>query len=180
MKQNVILMHGSFGNPYKGFFPWLYKKLSKWGYNCLAPHCPSGKGQNYETWSNILNEYYKNDYIDENTTIITHSLGSIFIVKFLHEHDIKIKKLITVAGFNNIEFENSYLYDTFYINEKNIDVAKNAVSLYSTNDPYIPVDSAKEFAKLINSTPIEIKNAGHFTASDGYEEFKEILDYIKD
>ena len=66
------------------------------------PHFPIGVGkQNYENWSKLLKYYVDLGLITENTIIIGHSIAPVFISKFLIENKIKIKKLISVCGFNN-------------------------------------------------------------------------------
>lgn len=114
MINHYFIIHGSYGNPYKNWIPWLYKRITKRKNKCIVPHFPSPIGQNFTTWSNILTQYKNSGYINENTVMITHSLGGIYVVKFLKENNIKIKKLITVAGFNRIKYEEEHLYNSFY------------------------------------------------------------------
>ncbi len=180
---NYFLIHGSYGNPYKNWMPWLKSNLSKRRLECLVPNFPSPAKQDYETWKTILKSYLEVDCITEETTFITHSLGGIFIAKFLIENQIKVKKIITVAGFNQIKFdEDNSLYDSFYI--ENVELKKlkenclERIAIYSDNDPYVPMAKAEEFAEMIGAEKVLIKEAGHFNEKFGYKEFKEILKYI--
>ncbi len=180
---NYFLIHGSYGNPYKNWLPWLKKELGKRKLNCIVPNFPSPYKQDYESWSKILKAYLEIGYITEDTSFITHSLGGIFIVKFLIENDIKIKKLMTVAGFNNVKFEeDNSLYDSFYIENQDLEkVQENCLTricFYSDNDPYVPQQEAENFANDIKAEKVLISNAGHFNEKYGYKEFKEILQYI--
>lgn len=182
---NYFLIHGSYGNPYKNWIPWLKKSLSKRKLNCIVPNFPSPYQQNYECWSKILYAYLEIGCITEETTLITHSLGGIFIAKFLMENHVKIKKLITVAGFNQIKFEeDNSLYDSFYVKnnqelEKLEENCLERICFYSDNDPYVPKQEAEDFAHSIKAEKVFIQNAGHFNEKSGYKEFKEILPYIK-
>ncbi len=118
MKNNYFIIHGSYGNPYKNWIPWLKTQLSKRKLNCIVPSFPTPYKQDYESWSKILKAYFEVGYITENTTFITHSLGGIFIIKFLLENKIKVKKIITIAGFNNLEFEDDMnLYNSTNLKE---------------------------------------------------------------
>ncbi len=180
---NYFLIHGSYGNPYKNWFPWLKNELAKRKLECIVPTFPIGDKQRYEMWSKILNSYLDIGCINENTIFITHSLGSIFIVKFLIDNKIKIKKLITIAGFNNISFKDDInLYNTFYVNSYKISsinkYCNEIISIYSDNDPYVNIKEAERFADSIKSNKILINNGGHFNKKDGYTEFRNILDYI--
>lgn len=127
--------------------------------------------------------YVKIGYITEETTFITHSLGGIFIAKFLIEHGIKIKKLITVAGFNNIQFdEDNSLYDSFYMLDKELkqtcELCNEVICFYSDNDPYVKYEVEKEFADTIATEQVLIPNAGHINSESGYDTFEDIVSYL--
>ena len=183
MEQNYFIIHGSYGNPYKNWIPSLKSQLSKRKLNCIVPSFTTPYKQDYKSWSTILMAYVKIGYITEETTFITHSLGGIFIAKFLIEHGIKIKKLITVAGFNNIQFdEDNRLYDSFYIEDKELkqicELCNEVICFYSDNDPYVPMDKAEIFTETVKGKKVLINNAGHFNEKYGYKEFREIMEYI--
>lgn len=155
---NYFIIHGSYGNPYKNWIPWLKKHLSKKKLNCIVPSFPTPYKQDYESWNKILKAYFEIGYITENTTFITHSLGGIFIVKFLLENKIKVKKLITIASFNNLEFKDDMnLYKSFYLSENLSDIKSYAIeriSFYSNTDPYVTQSEAEKFADSILSEKI--------------------------
>ncbi len=182
MENNYFIIHGSYGNPYKNWIHWLKTQLSKRKLNGLVPSFPTPYKQDYESWSKLLKVYHEIGYITENTTFITHSLGGIFVIKFLIENQIKIKKIITVAGFNIFFDDDQSLYDTFYLSDKQLINVKNLCSkiicIYSDNDPYVPKEKAELFANNLNAAEILINNAGHFNEKTGYKEFKELLKYI--
>ena len=183
MEQNYFFIHGSYGNPYKNWIPSLKSQLSKRKLNCIVPSFTTPYKQDYKTWSTILMAYVKIGYITEETTFITHSLGGTFIARFLIEHRIKIKKLITVAGFNNIQFdEDNSLYDSFYMEDKELkktcELCNEVICFYSDNDPYVPMDKAELFAETVKGKKVLINNAGHFNEKYGYKEFREVMEYI--
>ena len=180
---NYFIIHGSYGNPYKNWIPYLKSQLSKRKLNCVVPSFTTPYKQDYESWNTILMSYFKIGYITEDTTFITHSLGGIFLVKFLIDNKIKAKKIITVAGFNNIQFDNdNSLYDSFYMKDEDLikicDLCDEIICIYSDNDPYIPMGKAESFADMIKGQKVVINNAGHFNEKYGYKEFKEILEYV--
>lgn len=53
---NYFIIHGSYGNPYKNWIPWLKKELGKRKLNCMVPNFTSPYQQNYESWSKILQD----------------------------------------------------------------------------------------------------------------------------
>lgn len=179
--KHYFLIHGSYGNPYKNWLPWLKKELGKRKLNCIVPSFPSPYKQDYTSWQEILKSYVSIGCITEDTTFITHSLGGIFIVKFLIENKIKVDKIIVVAGFNHLKFEDDMkLYESFYREDVSLitKYCKERICIYSDNDPYVPLDDAEKFAEEISAIKVLIPNAGHFNEKAGYKEFKEILKYI--
>lgn len=47
--ENYFIIHGSYGNPYKNWIPWLKSELSKRKRNCIVPNFPSPYKQDYES-----------------------------------------------------------------------------------------------------------------------------------
>lgn len=183
MENNFFIVHGSYGNPYKNWIPWLKKQLSKRKVNCVVPDFPTPYKQDYESWSKVLQAYVDIGYITESTTFVTHSLGGIFIIKFLIEHKIRIKRIITVAGFNHVTFQDDMnMYQSFYLKDSRLmeidDLCEKVICIYSDNDPYISKGDAEKFADQMNSEKIIIPNAGHFNEKFGYIEFPELLKYL--
>lgn len=147
------------------------------------PSFPTPYKQDYESWGKILKSYVDIGIITEKTNFITHSLGSIFLVKFLLDNQIRVGKIITIAGFNNLTFEDDKkLYESFYMNEGCLQELKEycpkRISFYSDNDPYVPLGKAIEFAEKIVSQKVFVEGAGHFNEKFGYKEFWQLLDYI--
>ena len=102
---NYIIVHGSFGSKDGNWFPWLKKELEEKNLDVVVPQFPVGVGiQNYESWSSVLDSIE----IDSDTTIIAHSIGPIFVCKYLIDKKIKVKKLIFVCGFNNYEINEEF------------------------------------------------------------------------
>ena len=184
MNNNYFIIHGSFGNPFSNWIPWLRKELEKESLEVYTPDFPTGVGyQNYENWSRLLNSYIQSGILNENTTIYAHSIAPIFICKFLIENKIRVKKLVFVCGFNNylgINEEYDAVNNSMYINNLE-DVKKccdDIVCYYSDNDPYVKYDVEKNFADKISSKQYCIHNGGHLNAESNYTEFKELLNNL--
>ena len=178
MKDNYIIIHGSFGSKDGNWFPWLKNKLSD--KNVIVPQMPVGVGnQNFENWSKVLDELS----IDENTTIIAHSIAPVFVCKYLITNKIKVKKLIFVCGFNNylgIDKDFDSVNEPMFIdNYKDVKNYCNDITcFYSANDPYVKYEVEKEFADTLTDKQIIIKNGGHVNAESGYTKFDEILEIL--
>lgn len=183
MKSNYLLVHGSFGNPFVNWIPWLRKELEKEGLEVYTPDFPTGVGyQNYTIWSKLLKVYVDSGIINENTIIYAHSIAPIFICKFLVENKIKVKRLVLVCGFNNylgIDEDYDAVNNSMYFNNLE-DIKKycdDIICYYSDNDPYVPYEIEKDFADKISNDIYCIHNGGHLNAESNYSEFKELLNH---
>lgn len=181
MNNNYFIIHGSFGSPFGNWFSWLYDFISEEGKLVYVPQFPIGVGyQNYDNWSKLLNYYLELGLINENTTIIAHSIAPVFVSKFLVEKNIKVNKLIFVCGFNNylgINEEYDAVNKSMYFDnlEDIKQLANEIVCFYSDNDPYVKYEVEKEFADTIATEQICIPNAGHINSESGYDVFEEII-----
>lgn len=178
--ENYLIIHGSFGSCDGNWFPWLKEKLMEQSKQVNVPQMPIGKDiQTFENWSKTLKEYN----INENTTIIAHSIAPIFVCKYLITNKIKVKKLIFVCGFNNFAGtvpEIDYVNKTMFIDNYK-DVKKycnDIICFYTDNDQYIPYAKEKEFADNIANEQILIAGGGHLNSENGYLKFEEILKFI--
>ena len=184
MKNNYLLIHGSFGSPFVNWFPWLRKEIESKDLNVYTPDFPTGVGfQNYENWSKLLKVYLESGIINENTIIFAHSIAPIFICKFLVENKVKVKRLVLVCGFNNylgINEEYDAVNESMYFDNLE-DIKKycdEIICYYSDNDPYVKYEVEKEFADTIATKQIVIDDGGHLNSESGYTEFKELIKHI--
>lgn len=182
--ENYFIIHGSFSSPYSNWIPWLHDFIEAEEKEVYVPDFPIGvKYQNYDNWSRLLKYYLNIGLINENTTIIGHSIAPVFISKFLVENKIKVKKLIFVCGFNNylgINEEYDTVNQTMYFD--NLEDIKNyaneIICFYSDNDPYVKYEAEKDFADKSATEQIFIPNAGHINTESGYDTFEDIVGYL--
>lgn len=184
MKNNYLLLHGSFSSPFSNWLPWLRKELDNRQLTVYTPDLPSGVGfQNYENWEKIMKCYVECGLINEDTIIFAHSIAPIFICKFLIENKIKVKKLVFVCGFNNylgINEDYDAVNESMYLEdiERIHDYCDNIICFYSDNDPYVKYEVEKDFASKVADKEIIIPGGGHLNSESGYEKFEELLEYL--
>lgn len=179
---DVVIIHGSFGNPYENWFPWLYKKLSDEGKNVLVPDFPTPSSQNLDSWMKVMNAYI--DLIDENTIFIAHSIAPAFVVDFLIKNKKSVKGLVAIAPFYGLiniqEFDE--INSTFFEKDISLNDVTNYTSFihcfYSDDDPYVPIALSETFVKETNASSVIIPKGKHLNASSGYSEFQEIINVI--
>lgn len=182
--KNYFIVHGSFSSPYSNWFTWLHNVIQSEEKQVYVPDFPIGVGyQNYENWSKLFKYYLDLGLINENTTIIAHSIAPVFVSKFLTENKVKVNKLIFVCGFNNylgINEEYDAVNESMYFNNLQ-DVkqyANEIICFYSDNDPYVKYEIEKEFADTIATQAILMPGAGHINLESGYDTFEEIVSYL--
>lgn len=181
---NYFIIHGSFSSPFSNWIPYLRNEIANKELEVYTPDLPSGVGyQNYTNWENMMNEYVKLGLINENTTIYAHSIAPVFVCKFLINNKVKIKRLISVCGFNNylgINEEYDNVNESMYLdNLKEVkEYCNDIICYYSKNDPYVKYEVEKEFADTIADEQIIIEDGGHLNSESGYTEFEELLKWL--
>lgn len=184
MKENYFIIHGSFSSPYSNWIGWLHNFIEDEGKRVYVPDFPIGVGyQNYENWSKLFKIYLDFGLINENTTIIGHSIAPVFISKFLTKNKIKVKKLIFVCGFNNyfgIDAEYDAVNGSMYFDglEEVKKYTNEIICFYSNNDPYVKFEAEKDFADKLGAKQVLLNNAGHINSESGYDTFEEIVSYL--
>ncbi len=181
---NYFIIHGSFSSPYSNWIGWLHDFIEGEGKQVYVPDFPIGVGfQNYENWSKLLKYYVDLGLINENTTIIGHSIAPAFITKFLIENKLKVKKCIFVCGFNNylgIDEEYDAVNESMYTDgiESVKNYAKDIICFYSNNDPYVKYEAELDFANKVATEKILVPNAGHINSESGYDTFEDVVPYL--
>ena len=70
LKNNYLIIHGSFESPFVNWIPWLRKELEEENSEVYTPDFPAGVGyQNYNNWSKLLKTYVESGILNENTVI---------------------------------------------------------------------------------------------------------------
>ncbi|OGM34824.1 hypothetical protein A3D84_03075 [Candidatus Woesebacteria bacterium RIFCSPHIGHO2_02_FULL_42_20] len=180
---NIIIIHDTGGNPNGNWFPWLKSELEKLDCRVFVPKFPTPENQSLENWLKVFKAYEQ--YLDENSIVVGHSLGPAFLLSVLENLNRPIKAAFFVVGFtgllNNPDFDE--LNESFVT--KSFDWAKiknNCKRFYvinSDNDPYVPLEKGKSLAENLGTELIVLKNAGHINEEAGYTEFSFLLDKIK-
>ncbi|NQV90581.1 alpha/beta hydrolase [Candidatus Uhrbacteria bacterium] len=197
MKQQIILVHG--GNAFdtyeeyllnlraKEFYPeslmaqgWkdtFQEKLGS-GFEVLAPQMPNKQNAKYlewEIWFEKLFPFLQNDVI-----LIGHSLGGIFLARFLSEQSfpVRIRATVLIGAPCNTPSEHP-LAD--FILHEHLDIfsaqAGEIVLFHSTDDTIVPYSNARTYRALAPSARLEtFENRGHFNE----ERFPELEALVRD
>jgi len=185
---NCLIIHGSprydqskepgyVPHNIKHWLGWLKEKLEERGIKVFNPQMPLPWQPKYEDWKKIIEGLD----IGKDSVLIGHSAGGAFLVRWLGEKKIKIKKLILVAPGKIPRSPDDRLRDfyNFEINSEIKNLAEEIIIFISNNDEEHRVKSAIIYQKELGAKLIELKNKGHFVTKDmGTREFPELLEAI--
>lgn len=193
-----IIFHGAFGNPESNWFPELKEKLAGFGQKVIVPRFPvdnwedvtrsgrslSPKQQTLEKW---LKTFRKSVLplikSGEKLCFVAHSLGPLFILHVIEKFNLQLDSAIFVSPFFDrldrvwqIDHVNQSFYKTNFNFEKLKKLIPVSYVLYSDNDPYVDKKHSILFAKLLDSSLIFVKRAGHMNSEVNLNEFPLVLD----
>ena len=180
--RKFIIIHGTKGSPEGNWFPWLADSLRRQHAEVVVPRMPTPEGQNLVNW---LQEFRRQvGVIDEDTTLIGHSLGATFMLRVLERQNTAIAQSVFVAGLlgpigiaeydqlNSSFIETSYEWGTIKNN------AGSVVCLSGEGDPYVPVVQGEELAVNLGTRNHVVPQGGHLNAEFGYTSFQVLLDLL--
>jgi len=186
--RNAIILHGLPGKKEyysehypsasnSHWLPWLQKQLLIHDIKAETPEIFKAYEPNYEKY---VNEVEKFDITPE-TTLVGHSLGGGFWVRYLSEHpDVFVDKVILVAPWINSDHSYDINFFDFDIDPAIVERSNEFIIFSSDNDSSSNQHSAKVLLeKLPNVTSREFHEYGHFTMkSMNTMEFPELRDAI--
>jgi predicted alpha/beta hydrolase family esterase len=182
--KTAIIIHGTEGYPEENWFPWLKHELEEKGYKVLVPQFPSPPiiPAKVSEWFDVLKNYEQ--YINEDTIIIGHSLGGVCTLRILEklEHPIKaaifVGTPIGILPILNYDRDNGFSGFSFNW-EKITKNAHHFEVFQSDTDPYVSLSNGEQLAKNLNVKLNFVPNAGHFNTKSGYTKFDLLLEKIK-
>ena len=174
----ALILHAWYATPESDWYQWLKGELEKKGYEVWAPELPTmpTKAPNMEA---MLKFVIEKNFVDEDTTVIGHSLGSVLALRLAER--AKFAKGILIAGwdYNDLTPEHQSFWQTAMNHEL---IKKNVaewVTLISDNDPYVTKIIAHEMAARLGAKAVDVGTKGHFLMKDdGVTQVPEILEFV--
>ena len=161
----------------KHWLPWIQKELTLNGILAQTPELPEPYDPVYEKWVSVFEQFA----INEGTTLIGHSCGGGFLVRWLSENKVKVGKVVLVAPFLDPDHDEvkSNFFD-FEIDENMAERTQGIFMIFSVDDDCEILDSVNQIrSKVKNIQIIELLQGGHFTMNDmKTEEFPELRDLL--
>jgi len=199
-KQILIIHGGEAFESYEAYFESLEKsefnmetekeKEKRWRYSLekelgedfeiIAPTMPNKQNSKYNEWKIWFEKIFP--YLKDNIVLIGHSLGGIFLAKYLSENDFP-KKILAIyliaAPYEDKDTEADYSLADFVLPSslKRFERQGGRIYLYhSQDDPLVPFAEVEKYAKALpKAEKIIFKEKGHFMQED----FPELLKSIR-
>lgn len=191
MKQ-VILIHGLpskeeviediFPSPSNAhWFPWIQKQLTRQDILCQSLEMPESYNPTYSEHKRVLDQME----ISNETTLVGHSCGGGFLLKYLSENtNLKPKRVILVAPWIDPtgylkELNPDSDYFDFQIDESLTD-RTDLHCMYSTDDKENIIKSVETIREKLPNTKMHVfTDKKHFTEKHlKTKEFPELLELI--
>lgn len=181
---NVFVIHSYNGDTQYSFAPSIEKLCKENNIDYYFPKFPIRNEATYESWENILDKYKEKGILNNNSIVISHSLGTQFIPKYLARNNVQINTYISVAGFVNYKGREDLesIIEKFLPTDDEFNKCKTLVdnihSIYSDNDEINVIKNLEDYADKLSANKILIKGAGHFNPKSNIKEIKEINNII--
>ncbi len=173
-KANFVFLHG-FKRTHKVIDPFRWLNQQLFTEDNFCENLPNPDKPNRQEQAEFV---LKNAQINENTVIVTHSLGGILALKIIEENNLKIKKLVMIApGYNTRTEElRDYKGDDFDFNKIN-KLIEEVVIFQDLNDQVVRQEDNKIYVKKMMNAKLIAMEApvSHFNC----EECIEIYDELK-
>lgn len=153
------------------WIPWVQKQLLCSGYHTWAPEMPLSYAPDYALWQKEFERYS----IDEQSLLVGHSCGGGFLLRWLSENPVIVKRLVLVAPWLDPFREKCPEFFEFELDRKISDRCE--VHLFASDNDDGDINQSVD---RIRATFPSIKyrifpGYGHFCLSDmGSDRFPEL------
>lgn len=161
--------------PHKKWKPWIAEQMP--GTDVLLPTFPNGANASYEEWRIYFEKIMP--FLDyKHLQLVGHSLGAMFLTKYLSEQPFptKIAKLVLIAsGYDD---ESNEELGSFGITSASrlADSAEQIHLFHSQDDPIVPYTELAKFERdLPHASVHRFAHRGHFLD----ETFPELLELLQ-
>lgn len=153
--------------------PWLRKKLVG-DYEVIQSIMPNKNNAQFSEWKLWFEKFIP--FLNDEVTLIGHSLGGVFLAKYLSENQFpkKIKAIFLVCAVYDKDDE-GYSVVSFTL-PTNLNFQTDNIYLYhSKDDLIVPFSALEQYKKALPKAQVRVfEDRGHFNQ----EEFPELVEDI--
>lgn len=182
--KRAVIVHGWEGYPSEAWFPWLKGELEARGWVVQVPAMPEAGTPRIDAWVAELARVVGSP--DEELLLIGHSIGVQTILRYIETIDVRIAKVVSVAGFFTLvphsigSAEDEKIAEPWLTRPIDTDrVRRNAgeiVALFSDDDRFVPFENIGLFEERLGAKVTVLHARGHMGATDHAEVVPEILE----
>ena len=175
----IILVHGNGGASVDGnWFPSVRQRLDALGMTVVARNFPDPIKGRARFWLPFLQDEIRPD---ASSIIVGHSSGSLVALRYAESRpllgSVHVAGHFTDRGFELERrsgfFDNPFDWAAIRANQRFI------AQFHSIDDPWIPVEEARELHRFLASDYVEMDSEGHFGSYNQEKaEFPELIDLI--
>lgn len=184
--KRAVFVHGWYGHPTDGWWPWLKTELENQGYEVIAPQMPDTESPQVDNWVHVLDEVVGNPTPD--TYLVGHSLGCITILRYLESlndgGEQKVGGAVLVAGFaEDLAFDgyNGALAN-FFTKPLGLKQIRSHCPKFwlisSDNDPTVTRDNHARLKEYLDAHETWEHNKKHLTGDDGIFELQSAVNAV--
>jgi hypothetical protein len=175
--KKVLFLQSWYSQITDNWYLWLKTELEKKGYITIFPDIPEMR-KDVPDMKKILSYIESLGVLDEDTTIIAHSLGCLLAMRLAESHPYKSMILVSGWDFDDLYENHKLFWETKIDHEKIKNNVKNIFVVHSDNDPFSTAFCAEEMSKRLGGKFFLIKNGKHFTSKDGFTEMPILLEIL--
>src|SRR5688572_19611763 len=98
--KRIFVVHGWYGHPGEGWFPWLKETLEARGFEVFVPAMPDPAHPRIESWVRQLAGEVGE--LDQETFFVGHSIGCQTILRYLQMGDARAGGVVCVAPWTTL------------------------------------------------------------------------------
>lgn len=182
---NLFVLHSLNGDTIKIWGQDLKNHFNKQNIDVFLPEFPIRADSTYEKFKKILQVYFDNCILNQNSIVIAHSIGNAYFIRFCQEMNYIPKAYIAVAPgavYNIPSNRNDYtvkVKEQAYCKQEQLDFIKEKVDIkycFYSDEGENKEEIFKKFIKDTGSIGVYLKYYNHF---DGYHRIYKIPELIE-
>lgn len=179
----LFILHCENAAPEHHWYLWLEQQLTSMQVKVERVFLADASHPDIEVWQTCLQAQLKG--LNEHSIVVAHGLSCLALAQFLSQklQQHTLKAAIFIASLcepiaKHPEWD-AFIQQSQFENTRLRSQIQRRVVVFSSNDLVVPAPLSFKFSNLIHAQMVEVAQAGHFRAEDGYAEFPQLLQMLQ-